>query len=161
MTQNQQAAGPVNVGYEFPPITIEITKEMIRGYAEASYDFNPLHLDENWMADADFGGTRYDGIIAHGLMTYSFVARMITDVVYPLGGWHERSEMRFKAPVRPGDTVTVTGRVAHVRPEADWVLYAADVAATRQDGTVAETGDAFGRVPAVGAPAGLVASFVR
>lgn len=138
---------PIGVGYEFPEIAVDITKEMIRGYAEASYDFNPLHLDEQWMTQVEFGGTRYDGIIAHGLMTYSFVGRMITDVVYPAGGWHERCEMRFKAPIRPGDTITVAGRVTHTRVEGDWLLYAADVVATRQDGVVAEIGDAYGRVP--------------
>jgi hypothetical protein len=47
--------------------------------------------------------------------------------------------------------VTMSGRVTHVRQEGDWVLYAADVAATRQDGVVAQTGDACGRIPASGA----------
>jgi 3-hydroxybutyryl-CoA dehydratase len=144
-------AGPISVGYEFPAITVEVTRAMIRRYAEASYDFNPLHLDEGWMAQADFGGTRFAGIIAHGLMIYSFAARMITDVIYPLGGWHERAEMRFKAPVRPGDTITVSGRITHVRHEGDWILYAATVAATRHDGVIAQTGDANGRIPVAGA----------
>jgi acyl dehydratase len=162
MTQDATApgpAGPAHVGYEFPAITVEVTSAMIRQYAAASYDFNPLHLDEDWMAQADFGGTRYGGIIAHGLMAYSFAARMITDVVYPLGGWHERAEMRFTAPVRPGDTLTMSGRITHVRRDGDWILYAADIAATRQDGVVAQTGDAFGRVPATGAAS--LEAFIR
>lgn len=140
--------GPHEVGYAFPPVTFEVTQEMIRRYAEASYDFNPLHLDEGWMESAAFGATRYGGVIAHGLMTYSVVGRMITDVVYPLGGWHERCEMRFTAPVRPGDTITTTGRVTHVRRLGGDVLYTAAVEARNQDGTVVEAGDAMGRVPA-------------
>lgn len=140
-------ASPAEVGYEFPSVTFDVTKEMIRQYAGASYDFNPLHLDEGWMQDAEFGATQYGGVIAHGLMTYSVVGRMITDVVYPLGGWHERCEMRFTAPVRPGDTLTTTGRVTHVRPQGDHILYAATVEARNQDGTVVEHGDAMGRVP--------------
>ena len=153
MTQNPAApppAGPATPGYAFPAITAEVTTAMIRAYAAASYDFNPLHLDNDWMARADFGGTRYGGIIAHGLMTYALVSRMITDVIYPLGGWHEHAEMRFTAPVRPGDTITVTGQVTHARPDGDWTLFAATIAATRQDGVVAETGDAYGRIPAPG-----------
>ena len=140
--------GPHEVGYAFPSVTFEVTKEMIRGYAEASYDFNPLHLDENWMEGAEFGHTSYGGVIAHGLMTYSIVGRMITDVVYPLGGWHERCEMRFTAPVRPGDTITATGQVTHVRRLGDEYLYAASVEARNADGVVVEAGDAMGRVPA-------------
>lgn len=145
----ETATGPGVVGYAFPLVTFEVTKEMIRQYAEASYDFNPLHLDEGWMESAEFGHTQYGGVIAHGLMTYSIVGRMITDVVYPLGGWHERCEMRFTAPVKPGDTITTTGHVTHVRRLDDDLLYAAPVEARNQDDVVVEAGDAMGRVPAV------------
>jgi acyl dehydratase len=109
-------AAAIEVGYEFPSVEVVVSREMISAYAAASYDFNPLHLDEDWMAEADFGRTRFGEVIAHGLMTYSLVTRMLTDVVYGLGGWHERCEMRFTAPVRAGDTVTTFGLVSHVRP---------------------------------------------
>lgn len=148
MSESTATSGPHEVGYEFPPVTFEVTREMIRQYAKASYDFNPLHLDEGWMETAEFGPTRYGGVIAHGLMTYSVVGRMITDIVYPLGGWHERCEMRFTAPVRPGDTITTTGRVTNVRRLGEEYLYAAAVEARNQDGVVVEAGDAMGRVPA-------------
>jgi acyl dehydratase len=140
----------ISVGFEFPPVEVVVTREMIRAYAEASYDFNPLHLDDAWMATAEFGGTRYGSVIAHGLMTYSLVTRMLTDVVYPLGGWHERCEMRFRAPVVPGDTVTTEGKVTNVRPLGNQLLYAARVRAFKQDGTEVASGDAMGRVPALG-----------
>jgi acyl dehydratase len=137
----------IEVGYEFPPVSVVVSREMIGAYAAASYDFNPLHLDEDWMAEADFGSTRFGGVIAHGLMTYSLVARMLTDVVYALGGWHERCEMRFTDPVRVGDTVTTSGVVSHVRPIGAHLLYSAAVRAERQDATVVAIGDAMGRVP--------------
>jgi acyl dehydratase len=137
----------ISPGYEFPAVEVLVTREMIRAYAEASFDFNPLHLDDGWMEGAEFGQTRYGGVIAHGLMTYSLVTRMLTDVVYPLGGWHERCEMRFKAPVSPGDTVTTSGRVTTVRRLGDSLLYTASVQALRQDGTIVAAGDAMGRVP--------------
>ena len=60
----------ISVGFEFPAVEVVVTRELIRAYAEASFDFNPLHLDEEWMATAEFGGTRYNSVIAHGLMTY-------------------------------------------------------------------------------------------
>ena len=120
---------------------------MISAYAAASYDFNPLHLDQDWMAEAEFGSTRFGEVIAHGLMIYSLVTRMLTDVVYPLGGWHERCEMRFTAPVRAGDTVTTSGVVSHVRRIGGQLLYTATVRAERQDATVVAIGDAMGRVP--------------
>ena len=137
----------IDVGYEFPSVEVAVPREMISAYADASYDFNPLHLDEAWMGEAEFGRTRFGEVIAHGLMPYSFVTRMLADVVYPLGGWHERCEMRFTAPVRPGDTVTTFGVVTNVRPMDGQILYSASVRAERQDGTVVATGDAMGRVP--------------
>jgi 3-hydroxybutyryl-CoA dehydratase len=143
---SQQTAA-IEVGYEFPSVSVVVSREMIAAYAAASYDFNPLHLDETWMAQAEFGATRFGEVIAHGLMTYSFVTRMLTDVVYPLGGWHERCEMRFTAPVRAGDTVITSGVVTHVRPLSGQLLYSAAVRAERQDETVVAIGEAMGRVP--------------
>ena len=140
-------AAAIEVGYQFPSVSVVVSREMISAYAAASYDFNPLHLDEDWMAEAEFGSTRFGAVIAHGLMTYSLVTRMLTDVVYPLGGWHERCEMRFTAPVRAGDTVTTSGIVSHVRPMGAQLLYEAAVRAERQDATVVAIGDAMGRVP--------------
>jgi 3-hydroxybutyryl-CoA dehydratase len=87
-------------------------------------------------------------VIAHGLMTYSLATRMLTDVVYALGGWHERCEMRFRAPVTPGDTLTTRGRVTSVRRLNGELLFAASVEVRKQDGTVVAIGDAMGRVPA-------------
>jgi 3-hydroxybutyryl-CoA dehydratase len=138
----------IAVGYEFPSLELLMTREMIRAYAEASFDFNPLHLDDAWMADATFGRTHYGGVIAHGLMTYSLATRMLTDVVYALGGWHERCEMRFRAPLTPGDTLTTRGRVTSVRTLNGELLFAASVEVRKQDGTVVAIGDAMGRVPA-------------
>ncbi|MGH9045774.1 MAG: MaoC family dehydratase [Acidimicrobiales bacterium] len=147
MSEVVTPAARIDVGFEFPSLEVRVTREMISAYAAASYDFNPLHLDEGWMEDAAFGRTRFGEVIAHGLMTYSFVTRMMTDVVYPLGGWHERCEMRFTAPVRPGDTVSTHGVVTHVRPMGGHLLYSANVSARRQDETVVAKGDAMGRVP--------------
>jgi len=144
----------IAIGYEFPPVEVLVTREMIRAYAAASHDFNPLHLDDDWMKGADFGPSRFGSVIAHGLMTYSLVTRMLTDVVYPLGGWHERCEMRFTAPVLPGDTVRTAGRVTNVRRMGDLLRYAASVQARKEDGTMVATGDAMGYVPAAALPGG-------
>lgn len=138
---------PNYVGYKFSPVSHEISADTIKQYAIASADYNPLHLDEQWMEKADFGGTAYNSIIAHGLMMYSYVATMITQTVYPLGGWHERCEMRFKAPVFPGDTVITRGHVTQVRSMDDFELYEVDVTVENQDGKVVQQGTAYGRLP--------------
>lgn len=138
----------VRLGYEFPPITVDVTKAMIREYAYASADFNPLHLDETWMEQTEFGDTTFGQVIAHGLMTYSFGTRMITDVIYPMGGWHERHESRFVAPVYDGDRLTTHGTVTAMKTIGEEALFTADVWITNQDGVTVIRGDAMGRVPA-------------
>lgn len=144
----------IRLGFEFPAVTVDVTKAMIREYAYASADFNPLHLDESYMEQAEFGDTKFGQIIAHGLMTYSFGTRMITDVVYPLGGWHERHESRFIAPVYAGDTVTTHGKVTSLKPVGEEVLFTADVWVTNQEGVVVIRGDVMARVPAAAADLG-------
>ena len=134
------------VGYEFPEDYMEVTEEMIKQYAEASYDFNPLHLDTQWMSEASFGGTKFRGVIGHGLMTYSLITRMVTKVIYPAGGWHERCEVRFKAPVHPGDRITASGKVIESKDLEGSTVYVASVQVVNQNGQIVAQGDAMGRI---------------
>ncbi len=56
-------AGQRITGQPFSP-----TRESIREFCEASLDFNPLHLDDNYMKGS-FGKTTFDGIIMHDTIT--------------------------------------------------------------------------------------------
>ncbi|HZM36479.1 MAG TPA: MaoC family dehydratase [Burkholderiales bacterium] len=63
-------------------------------------DFNPLHVDESFAAKSRFGGR-----ILHGPFTSALVSA-------PVGMYFSRSAIaylehacRFRAPVRPGDTL--------------------------------------------------------
>ena len=51
---------------------IHVSEERIRLFAEASDDFNPVHLDEAYAAT-----TAYRGRIAHGLLSASFVSAVV------------------------------------------------------------------------------------
>jgi 3-hydroxybutyryl-CoA dehydratase len=68
-------------------------------------DFNPIHVDEEFAKN-----TRWQGRIAHGML----VAGMITRTLSDLGGEgavHVWQEVCFVAPVKIGDTITVTSVV--------------------------------------------------
>ena len=58
-TTTQFEAGHKITGTPFSP-----TRETIRAFCEASLDFNPLHLDDEYMK-GDFGKTNFGGIIMH------------------------------------------------------------------------------------------------
>jgi acyl dehydratase len=83
-------------------LTKTVTRVQIAKYAAATGDFNALHFDDDHARRAGM-----DGVIAHGLLSLGFVGQAITDLA---GGRPEdvRSvSLRFKKPVRPGDTVVV------------------------------------------------------
>ena len=93
-------AGTKITGTPFSP-----TRESIRAFCEASLDFNPLHLDDEYMKGS-FGKTHFGGIIMHGMNNFGVITKMLTDWVYAHGGVQRRLETRWKMPVKPGDTIT-------------------------------------------------------
>lgn len=82
-----------------------ITKLQLVRYAGASGDFNPLHTDDEAGREAGF-----QGVVAHGMLMMAFIAEAVTTWV-PRKGF-KRIKVRFKGVTRPGDVVTVIGRVS-------------------------------------------------
>ena len=95
----------MNVGYQFAPIhKEEITHTQLVKYAGASGDFNPLHTVVPFAEEAGLGG-----VIAHGMLIMGFIGQAI-------GEWVSVDDLskfsvRFKAITRPGEKITVKGRV--------------------------------------------------
>lgn len=75
----------------------------IRQYAEASGDFNPIHLDDNYARQAGL-----DGVIAHGMLTMAQMAAMLTDWIGNEGAI-AKLNVRFLGMVRPGNRIRYTG----------------------------------------------------
>ena len=92
--------------YETPRRTV--IEADISQFAGLTADFNPLHMDEVFAAQSDFGGRITHGPMIVG-MAFGLVSRidLIDGTVLGLLdiGWS------FKAPVRPGDTIGVVVRV--------------------------------------------------
>ena len=88
----------------------QITQKMIAEYAVASGDMNPIHVDQEFAARSQFGGT-----IAHGMMIAASVSEMMS-AEFGMD-WVEsgRLKLRFRAPVYPGGAVTAYGQVKRVR----------------------------------------------
>jgi 3-hydroxybutyryl-CoA dehydratase len=108
-----------------------ITRDRIQQYADLTGDHNPLHVDDDYAEDRLFGG-----VVAHGMLTAGVlsaaVAALPGDVV-----WLSQ-DLRFDAPVRPGDEVTA--RVEVVEDLGEGRLRA-DTTAETDDETVL-TGEA-------------------
>ena len=108
----------IHQGKALHPVVKHITQEKINLYAEASGDFNPIHIDESFAANTPFGGT-----IAHGMLNLAYVSEMMGlsfGQSWLSGG---KLSAKFKESARPGDTVTINGKIDSIKQE-DGVSYA-------------------------------------
>jgi|SRR5579875_3105105 len=135
------AEGQTITGEPFSP-----TRETIREFCEASLDFNPLHLDDNYM-QGNFGKTNFGGIIMHGMTNFGLLTRMITDWAYDHGGFHRRLETRWKVPVKPGDVITPRGRLVRLLPtlKSRWVIIEVEIVNQRDE--IVAVGEAMVEFP--------------
>src|SRR3954447_6317901 len=124
----------------------DVSRESIRLFCDGSLDYNPLHLDDDYMKNS-FGKTTFGGIIMHGMNNFGLITRMLTDWAYPREAIHRRLETRWVKPVRPGDTIRPTGIVKSKQATANsrWVLI--DVMVKNQNDEKVATGEAMVEFP--------------
>ena len=77
-----------------------ITDRDIEQFAEISTDHNPVHLDDDYARD-----TIFEGRIAHGMLTAGLVSAVIGEQLPGHGTIYMSQNLKFLAPVRPGDLV--------------------------------------------------------
>jgi 3-hydroxybutyryl-CoA dehydratase len=92
--------------------TTIITDEMIRLFAALTGDTNPVHLDDDYAA-----GTRFGRRIAHGMIAAGLISATLASDLPGPGTIYLSQTLQFKAAVFPGDTITTTVEVKHVRPD--------------------------------------------
>lgn len=81
------------------------THAQVRQYAEASGDFNPIHLDDTYARQAGLGG-----VIAHGMLTMAQMAAALTNWIGEEGRI-SKLEVRFEQMVHPGDVINFSGSI--------------------------------------------------
>ncbi|WP_409020207.1 MaoC family dehydratase [Brevundimonas vesicularis] len=91
---------------------VHVSEERIRLFAEASDDFNPVHLDEAFAAK-----TAYRGRIAHGLLSAAFGSAVVGTILPGAGSIYISQTLEFHFPVRIGDDVRI--RITVVELEQD------------------------------------------
>jgi 3-hydroxybutyryl-CoA dehydratase len=89
-----------------------ITDADIVLFAGISGDTNPVHINEEFAA-----GTMFSGRIAHGMLTASFISTVIGTRLPGPGCIYLSQSLRFKAPVRVGDTIWARATVTELFPE--------------------------------------------
>ena len=89
-----------------------ITEADIVLFAAASGDNNAVHINEEFART-----TQFKGRIAHGMLSASVISAAIAGRLPGPGTIYMGQNLRFMAPVRPGDTVHATVTVKELIPE--------------------------------------------
>jgi 3-hydroxybutyryl-CoA dehydratase len=89
-----------------------VTEADIVLFAGISGDFNPLHLNREFGERTQFGSC-----IAHGMLTASLISTVVGTKLPGPGAIYMSQNLRFRAPVRAGDTVTARALVVEVNKE--------------------------------------------
>ena len=128
-------------GDNLTAVVRNISQKDINLYAEASGDFNPIHVDEAFAAQTPLGGT-----IAHGMLILAYISEMMTIAFGERWCSAGKLSVRFKTPARPRDIITVTGKIDSLKHKEDASYINCSVEARNQGGEAVITGEAVVRL---------------
>lgn len=134
-------------GYSFKDLKIgmsavfsrTITETDLRNFSGVSGDTNPMHLNEEFARQ-----TMFKGCIVHGFLSASLISTVIGTKLPGPGCIYVSQTLRFKAPVRVGDTVYAKATITELLPQKQRVVL--DTICTVRDTAVIE-GQAVVQIP--------------
>jgi 3-hydroxybutyryl-CoA dehydratase len=89
-----------------------ITESDIVLFAAVTGDTNPMHLNAEYAKDGIFGER-----IAHGMLAAGLITKVLGTQLPGPGTIYLSQSLKFRAPVRIGQTVTATVEVVALHPE--------------------------------------------
>lgn len=111
-------------GYYFEDLSVgmsdsytrTITEQDIAQFAQVSGDNNPVHMD------ADFAATtRFKQRIAHGMLSGSLISTVVGTQLPGPGCLYVSQNLKFRAPVMIGDTVTAAVTITDLNARRGYV----------------------------------------
>ena len=78
-------------------------------FAGISGDINPMHMNQLFAE-----GTRFKARIAHGMLSASFISTVIGTRLPGPGCVYVSQSLRFRAPVKVGDTIVARAKVSAI-----------------------------------------------
>lgn len=121
-----------------------VTETDIVMFAGMSGDYNPVHIDQEYAA-----GTKFGQRIAHGLLTTSFLSRLLGMELPGQGSVYLEQTLKFTKPVFIGDTITASAEILAIDHEKRIIRL--ETICRKQDDTVVLTGEAKMIMPKKGA----------
>jgi 3-hydroxybutyryl-CoA dehydratase len=115
-----------------------LDQSLLDRYADASGDHNPIHVDEEFARSTPMGGT-----IAHGMLVLSFISEMMAAAFGEAWLGSGSLDVRFRAPARPGDSVTA--RAAAQEPREGRLRYGVECVSQSGEVLISGTVEVDGR----------------
>jgi 3-hydroxybutyryl-CoA dehydratase len=131
----------INTGMPLTGLQKKVVQENVKLYAEASRDYNPIHTNEEFAKKTPAGGT-----IAHGMLILAYLSQMLNENFgrdWLSGG---KLNVRFKTPARPGDFITISGKINRLDKANDITTVYCEVICENQKGEAVISGDASVRI---------------
>ena len=139
------------VGDDIPPLSKTMTQDAINLFEKSGGKTGPSQFTDEATARKTLGTS---GTVASGRMSLTFASELLRRYfgadIYNRGGL---IDLRFLRPVRPGDTVTFTGKVTAISRLANGGRVSVEVTGTNQKGDVTAAGSGACIVPSGSIPA--------
>lgn len=117
-----------------------ITEAAVTLFAEISGDFNPLHMNEEFARESQFGKR-----VVHGCFSSALISAVIGMKLPGPGALYVSQTSNFRKPVFLGDTLTATAEVLEKFTKKEGMLKFLRISTvvTNQNGVVVTDGEAL------------------
>ncbi|MCD8511053.1 MAG: MaoC family dehydratase [Bacillus sp. (in: Bacteria)] len=134
--------GPFKIGQE-ASFSRTVTETDVVMFAGLSGDYNPIHVDKEYAKDTRFGQR-----IAHGILTTTYLSRLLGMELPGPGAIYVDQTLQFKHPVYIGDTITAKAIIKEV--DTNRRILTLTTTCTNQEGKVVLAGVGRMMVPEEG-----------
>lgn len=149
VARNSQAksyqAKSYQVGDLVPPLVKQMTQEAINFFEGSAGQTGPSQFTDETTARETLGTS---GTVASGRMSLAFATEMLRKhfgaEVYNHTGM---VDLRFLRPVRPGDTITFSGKISGMTREANGSKVSVEITVENQNGDTTAVGAGSAIVP--------------
>ena len=116
--------------------TLTLTTEHVKSFAALSGDFNPLHFDEEFVAN-----TKFKRLVVQGGLTTGLLHALVAMDMPGPGTVFLSQNWKFTAPVFIGDTITAEAEILSLHEKKP--VTQLKIKVSRQDGEVVLEGEAW------------------
>ena len=126
----------IAVGDKIPELLIEpITRHALKLYADASGDFNPIHIDSDYAKKIGM-----KDVFAHGMLIMAYLGRALTNII-PQSNL-KNLNTKFCSITNIGDVLTCSGSVSNIHNRYSKVMIVFDIMVADETGDIKIIGTA-------------------